>query len=255
MTYFRNVVFVAALAGLVAGIVLAALQAYVTVPLILQAETFEGAAPPSQHAGMETSDAAAESGAPAAPESAPAAEQVEEAWSPADGVERFLYTLGANLVGAVGFGLLLVVASEFAGGIANWRQGMFWGLAGFAAFTLAPSLGLPPNMPSMPAADLLPRQAWWVATAAATSAGLALLVFRRTAGLAALGLLLIVAPHVVGAPQPASYETAVPRELHHQFIVSVTVISLIFWVVLGMVAGVVRARFADPSESAVHGFA
>lgn len=250
MTYFRNVVFVAAVAGLVAGIVLAALQAYVTVPLILQAETFEGAAPPSQHAGsMEMGDASTDA------QPAPVQAEEEEAWAPTDGMERFLYTLGANLVGAVGFGLLLVVASEFAGGIANWRQGMFWGLAGFAVFTLAPSLGLPPNMPSMPAADLLPRQAWWMATAAATGAGLALLVFRRTVPLAVLGVLLIIAPHVIGAPQPASYETAVPPDLHRQFIVAVTVISLIFWAVLGTVAGIVRSRFASPAESLARGFA
>ncbi|MBO6636415.1 MAG: CbtA family protein, partial [Parvibaculum sp.] len=51
MTLFRNVVFVAALAGLVAGLVLAALQAYATVPLILQAETYEGAAHGHSHDG------------------------------------------------------------------------------------------------------------------------------------------------------------------------------------------------------------
>ena len=41
MTLFRNVVFIAALAGLVAGIALAAMQAFATDPLILQAEVFE----------------------------------------------------------------------------------------------------------------------------------------------------------------------------------------------------------------------
>ena len=76
----------------------------------------------------------------------------------------------ANLVTAIGFGLLLVAASEFAGGIAGWRQGLLWGLAGFAAFTLAPGLGLPPELPAMPAAELVPRQAWWIATVAADRA-------------------------------------------------------------------------------------
>ena len=52
MTLFRNVVFVAAIAGLLAGIVMTAMQAYATVPLILQAETFENAeaAPVHDHA-------------------------------------------------------------------------------------------------------------------------------------------------------------------------------------------------------------
>ena len=37
MTYFRNVVFIAAICGLLAGVVMTALQAYATVPLILEA--------------------------------------------------------------------------------------------------------------------------------------------------------------------------------------------------------------------------
>ena len=32
---------------------------------------------------------------------------------------------------AVGFALLLAAASEFAGGIAGWRAGLYWGFAGF----------------------------------------------------------------------------------------------------------------------------
>ncbi|TIX68841.1 MAG: cobalt transporter, partial [Mesorhizobium sp.] len=43
MNLFRNVVFIAAIAGLVAGVVLACLQAYATVPLILKAEVYEQA--------------------------------------------------------------------------------------------------------------------------------------------------------------------------------------------------------------------
>ena len=56
MTIFRNVVFVAALAGLLAGIVMTAMQTYATVPLILKAETFENAG--GGH-DMTTADAAA----------------------------------------------------------------------------------------------------------------------------------------------------------------------------------------------------
>ncbi|RWE09314.1 MAG: cobalt transporter, partial [Mesorhizobium sp.] len=43
MNLFRNVVFIAAIAGLVAGIALACMQAYATVPLILKAEVYEKA--------------------------------------------------------------------------------------------------------------------------------------------------------------------------------------------------------------------
>ena len=147
----------------------------------------------------------------------------------------------ANIVSGIGFALILVAVSEFAGGIGSWRQGLFWGLAGFAVFTLAPGLGLPPELPAMPAADLFPRQVWWTATALATAAGLALIAFRRSPLFAVIGVALIVAPHIVGAPQPASFETAIPEGLHHQFVVAVTMTNLVFWVVLG------AAGRADPA--------
>ena len=67
-----------------------------------------------------------------------------------------------------------------------------WGLAGFAAFTLAPNLGLPPELPAMPAADLLARQAWWIGTVVATAAGLALIVFGRSPWFAVLGIALLL---------------------------------------------------------------
>ena len=45
-----------------------------------------------------------------------------------------------------------------------------WGLAGFAVFTIAPGLGLPPELPGVPAAPLLSRQIWWVTAVLATAA-------------------------------------------------------------------------------------
>jgi predicted cobalt transporter CbtA len=61
--------------------------------------------------------------------------------------------------------------------------------------------------------------------------------------LAVVGLALIVVPHVIGAPQPESHESPVPENLHHQFVVAATVTSLIFWVVLGGLVGLIRGRF------------
>lgn len=252
MTLLRNVVFVAALAGLVAGLVMAAMQAYATVPLILQAETYETSGGDHHHgAAGHSHDGEAAAGG----HSHDAAAGDEESWGPADGFERFFYTSMANIVTAIGFGLVLVVVSEFAGGIAGWRQGLMWGLAGFATFTLAPGLGLPPELPAMPAADLGARQAWWLATVIATGVGIALLVLRRSLPLAALGVVLIAAPHVIGAPQPVSHESPVPAGLHHDFVVAVTVTNLVFWVVLGVVAGALRHRFADEADAAQKSFA
>lgn len=237
MSIFRNVVFAAALAGLAAGLLLAAVQSFTTDPLILKAEVYENAAP-AEPAGHDHGTAAAPH------------EHDDEGWAPADGLERFSFNVLANAVSGIGFALILVAASELAGGIRGWRQGVFWGFAGFAVFTLAPGLGLPPELPAMPAADLLQRQAWWVATVAATAAGLALIAFRRSAVFALVGVALIVAPHAVGAPQPESFETPIPDGLHHQFVVAVTVSNLVFWLALGAVVGALRARFLSEAEPA-----
>lgn len=240
MTVFRNAVFLAAVVGLLAGIVMTGLQLAFTVPLIFEAETFENAMPAEE---------------PAATDEAAAAEHEhgEDAWAPADGAERTFYTTAANIVTGIGFALVLVCVSSFAGGITGWRSGLLWGFAGFAVFTLAPGLGLPPELPAMPAAELLPRQAWWIGTVLATAAGLALIVFRRNLWLALLGIALIVAPHAIGAPQPPSHESPVPEDLHHSFVVAVTITSLVFWLVLGIAIGLLRPYFAkgqaEPQQS------
>jgi len=250
MTIFRNVVFLAAIAGLVAGLLLSAMQAFQTTPLIMQAEAFENvpaaSAAPDNHAtsGHATSDHASSEQA-AADHAADGHTHDQTAWVPADGFERSFYTVVANVAVAIGFALLLVVASEFAGGLTGWRQGLVWGLAGFAVFSLAPGLGLPPELPGMPAADFSARQTWWIGTVAATAVGLALLVFGRSAVLAVIGVALIVAPHIIGAPHPASFETAVPVELHRSFVVAVTISTLVFWLALGAIAGALRPRFLE----------
>ncbi len=243
MTFLRNVVLIAAVAGLFASLVMTAMQAYSTVPLILKAETFENAGGEAVH----DHGTAADSAAPAASEAQSAAaaehEHGDEAWAPADGFERFAFNFLANLLSGIGFALILVAVSEFAGGISSWRSGMLWGFAGFAVFTLAPGLGLPPELPAMPAADLVARQTWWIATVVATAAGLALVAFRGTVALSIVGVALIVAPHIIGAPQPESHASPIPENLHHQFVVATTVTNLVFWVLLGGLVGIVRSRF------------
>jgi cobalt transporter subunit CbtA len=228
MDYFRNIVVVAALAGAIAGLGMTIAQQLTTVPLILKAETYEGAAPAHDHGG------AAQAGAH---------EHGDDGWAPADGVERTAFTAAANVVTGIGFALLLVAVSELFGGITDWRQGLFWGLAGFATFTLAPGLGLPPELPAMPAAELGPRQLWWVATALSTAIALGLLVYQRSLVAVIAAIVLLVMPHLIGAPQPMSYESPVPEGLHHSFVVAVVLTTLLFWMLLGGLAGLFRGRF------------
>jgi len=210
---FQRIAFSAGIAGLLAALLLSVLQSLWMTPLILQAETYE----------VQTE-------APAMPEHH---DQGAEAWSPEDGWPRTLSTFGGNLVVAVGFGLILA-------GLFNLRapnrvsQGLLWGLAGYATFCLAPSLGLPPELPGTAAADLTLRQAWWLGTAGATATGLALLAFARHPGfkIAALGLLVL--PHLLGAPQPVEHSSLAPHELQWQFQIAVLASNLPFWLLLGL---------------------
>ena len=236
MDYFRNIVVLAAVVGLITGLGMTLAQEFTTVPLILKAEVFEQAeeakAPP----------------APAHEEAAGAAEHEHgEGWAPQDGFERTAFTLAANILTAIGFALLLIAVSELAGGIVDWRQGVFWGLAAFTVFTLAPGLGLPPELPAMPAAELGPRQIWWVATALSTAGGIALLVYGQSVLAVVAAVALIVAPHIVGAPQPVSHDSPIPENLHHSFVVAVVLTTMVFWVLLGGLTGYFRRRFVAPA--------
>jgi cobalt transporter subunit CbtA len=237
MDYFRNIVLLAAIVGLIAGIGMTVAQELTTVPLILKAETFEQAeeakAPPAH---------AHESEAAASHE-----HEHGEGWSPQDGFERTAFTLAANVLTGIGFALLLIAVSELAGGIVDWRQGVFWGFAAFAVFTLAPGLGLPPQLPAMPAAELGPRQIWWVATALSTAGGIALLVYGRSVPAVVAAVALLVAPHIVGAPQPESHDSPIPENLHHSFVVAVVLTTMVFWVLLGGLTGYFRRRFVAPA--------
>jgi len=234
MDYFRNIIVVAAIAGVIAGIAMTVAQQLVTVPMVFEAEVLE-----QQSEAQE---------APAHEHEAEGAGQVHshdhgEGWAPADGAERTFFTLLANVITGIGFALLLVAASELFGGLSGWRQGVFWGLAGFVVFTLAPGLGLPPELPAMPAAELGPRQVWWVGTVISTALALALLFYVRSLPAVVLAVALLIAPHVIGAPQPASHESPIPENLHNNFVVAVVMTTLVFWVMLGGLAGYARERF------------
>lgn len=231
MDFFRTMVLVAAAAGLIAGLGMTAAQQLTTVPLILKAEMFEQAEAANAEPQHEHADATA-------------AHEHGEGWAPSGGLERTAFTLAANIITGIGFALLLIAVSELAGGIIGWRQGVMWGLAAFAVFTLAPGLGLPPELPAMPAAELGPRQLWWLGTVAASASGLALIVYGRSVLAIVGGLALLVAPHIIGAPQPVSYDSPIPEGLHHSFVIAVVMTTLVFWVLLGGLAGYFRERFA-----------
>lgn len=217
---FKNILYAAAFAGLLAGLLLTGIQQLQVVPLILEAEVYEDAAAGTAHTY------AAEAGHH---------EHAHE-WQPENGWERTIYTAVANITLAIGFGLLLGAAFSLRGRI-NWRSGLLWGVAGYTVFFVAPSLGLPPEVPGTIAAPLEERQLWWLATVVMTAAGLALLAFARNWKLKALGVLLLMAPHLIGAPQPQNPGSLAPRELAHAFLHATAIANAIFWLALGGLMG------------------
>lgn len=257
MNAFRRLVFTAVLAGLFTGGLMTLAHHFGTSSIIARAEVFERTADQTEHTPVvaHTHDHAVASTSSAmdhhstAPRAVPETDHGPPApgWEPRDGLERTFYTALADMVTAIAFSLLLVAAFELRGGDVDWRTGLFWGLAGFATFTVAPGLGLPPEVPGTAAAPLHARQIWWAVTAAATAGGLGLLFLQCRPMWVLAGVVLLVAPHLYGAPQPAEYTHAAPEALAHEFVVIATVTSLLFWIVLGTLSGFVFRLVRKPS--------
>lgn len=235
---FRSIVFSSVIAGVIVGVLITAIQMVGTTPLILQAETFESAGGGHSH-GETSSDAAAP-----AEDAGHSHDHGEDAWAPAGGLERNVYTGAANVLTAIGYALVLTGLLSLRGSNGGWREGLLWGIAGFVAVMVAPMIGLPPELPGSPAADLVERQAWWIGTAAATAAGIALLAFRREPWAAVAAVVLIALPHVIGAPLPPDGVNALaPLSMERRFVTVATVTAFLFWAMLGALTGMLFSRF------------
>lgn len=224
-------------AGFLAAVVVTGLELTLTSPLIAVAERYEQREPTHQadtglpivlaHAGHDH----------AAPDAAPA-------WQPGEGLPRMAFTALATLVGAVGYALLLGAVMIACGREPTLQIGFAFAVAGFASAALAPGLGLPPELPGSEAAPLAARQAWWVMTAASTGMGLYLIVVRRALIAILGGLVLIVVPHIVGAPQAPEAASALPAALAAQFAARSLAISFVFWALIGLGLGWAWQAFA-----------
>jgi cobalt transporter subunit CbtA len=232
---FRTILLSAAGAGVAACLAVSVLQAVTTTPLILHAETFESDAPAGGHDHAAAPAAAGEEAV--APHDHDAA-----GWAPADGVERTLYTALANLVVGVGVALVLLAGMSLRGGRIDARTGLLWGVAGFFAVSLLPALGLPPELPGTPAADLVSRQLWWLLAAAASAGGIAILLFGPNHLWRAGGLALILIPHLVGAPTPPGLEAGYPAVLSGEFVMASLTVSALLWGTAGFAAGWLHRR-------------
>ena len=227
--------FSAALAGLVVGTAVTAAQMVGTAPLIQQSEVYERKAE------------AAPVPAPTGHQHAAGHDHGAAAWEPADGLQRNAFTFGANILTAIGFGMLLTGIFALRGRPVDWREGLLWGLGGFVVFTVAPGLGLPPELPGTASAALTDRQVWWAATAVLTAGALALLFYVRAAKpvWVLLAVAMLVAPHLIGAPQPAAYASAAPESLAHRFVALTAVAMLLSWLSAGVLSGYFYKRFVQ----------
>jgi cobalt transporter subunit CbtA len=223
--------WVALAAGLVAGLVAAGAHALGTWPLIDTAETFEVADPAAAHE-----------------------------WSP-EGAARAAWSVLFDILAGVGFGLLangaLLVLRGLREVSLDWRAGAALGAFGFATFALAPAFGLAPALPGMAEGDLVARQIWWLATAAATLSGGVLMFLGRRSQDWLFGVALVAAPHLVGAPGEAMGligllshtgtvgEGGMPVGIAQRFALVSLAAAAVFWAALGVASAWLQRRYLE----------
>jgi cobalt transporter subunit CbtA len=227
----KNMVSSALFAGFVAGLLCALLQYLLVQPDIVLAERYE-AGELTHFAGV-TAEAGHD-------HSTHDHSTHDHGTADADADSLSLQRQGLTVLFAVltycGYGLILIAAINLASQIGikiGLAQGVLWGLAGFLSFQMMPALGLPPELPGMPAAGLADRQIWWALTAIATGIGLWFLCYGSALWQRAVGAGVLAAPHVWGAPKVAAFAGIVPPELAASFAAHSLGVGLITWMVLG----------------------
>ena len=219
----KNLFTSALFAGLAAGLVATMLQFWLVIPLVLEGELYEEGVRVHFAASLD---------APVQSPSGPAMGLVQD-------TSRHLKTSVFSVVSYTAFALILVAGMAFAersGHRITPRQGLIWGFAGFITLQLAPAIGLPPELPGTIAAEVEPRQIWWLSTAIATAIGLGLIAFGTNALFAIVGVFLLALPHLIGAPHLDTYFGIAPPELSANFVTRSLGVSAASWSVLGFVA-------------------
>ena len=226
MRLLTSAIFAGALAGLVGGV----LQLFFVQPVLLLAELYESGQ--LVHFGAE-----------------PVATSI--AFAGFD-MARDLWSLAFSILIYCGYGLMLVVligvASErsLIPSHPGFRHGIIWGIAGFIALQLSPSFGLAPEVPGVASADLESRQIWWFATTLATSLACWIFAFAQSRLVLGVGVVLLLAPHVIGAPEVDHLRGPVPPEVAAHFASRMLGVGLVAWVVLGGTASYFFSRFSPP---------
>ncbi len=261
---FRGIIFNALLVGLMTGVLLSVAQQIGVVPIIFAAEQYEvdeaaeGGLGGHDHGSHDhhsseekivaDSTVITQGVAPdLAADTHSGHSHDAQAWAPEDGLERTFYTYLSNILAAIGFAavMLALMTQVQLQGLAKLSaaRGFLWGLAGFAAFFVAPGIGLPPEIPGIEAAAIESRQSWWLLAVLSVAAGLAIIAFASSL-FKLVGIACLALPYIVGAPHPAGPAFTHPdpaavaalSELHNQFIIASGVSNLIFWLALGAIS-------------------
>ena len=229
-----RVLTVSILAGLLAGLIVAALQHVTTTPLILKAETYEAAlrALPAPMQAAFTGEARIHLA------HGPAAHGDEHEWKPQDGFQRTAFTSLVTIATAIGFAALLLAGMIAANERIDERRALAWAVCGFLAFGLAPAMGLAPELPGAAAAELQHRQLWWLMTAAVTAGALFVFLRVEASWARALAVLALLLPHLIGAPHPVAPESRVPAEIAAHFAALSLAIQAALWLATGFAVGV-----------------
>lgn len=166
------------------------------------------------------------------------AEELEAAHSHGNNITRHALTFAANVISYCGFALIMVATMEW------WHPrpklppiviGLLWGGASYIAIVLSPTLGLPPNLPDMPLADITIRQIWWLATILTAILSLWLATFAKLPSWRyVIAIAIFLAPHIIGAPT-VSEISPIPPQWAASFAIRSTAISFVAWIILGTI--------------------
>jgi cobalt transporter subunit CbtA len=237
-------------AGIAAGLLAALLHFAFVQKYILLGEDYESGAS-VHYAGLATQDHSAHDhetptsaeGLPEATEPTAGHDHAAHDHSPSDTanpVIRNLLTVGFTTLLYTAYALILVAGFALArqfGQTVTARDGLIWGIGAFVAVQLAPAMGLSPELPGTTAAPLADRQLWWAFTAVSSALALAIIAYGRKMLWVGLGVALLAAPHLIGAPELEGYTGVAPPEVAAAFAARSLGAGLAVWAVLGWLAG------------------
>ena len=217
---FKNIFVSAVVCGAIAGVLATVMQMLLVTPLLMEAELFETGQ--SMHFITD--------GSPESPI------KHVDIW---EDPYRHLMTLCFNLVTFTGFGFILVAAMAFfqkRGFTLSKAEGIVAGVSGFIVFQLAPSVGLPPELPGTISVAVGLKQAWWIITILSTTVGILLLFLGKYKVVSGAGIIFIIIPHLIGHPKLETYFGVAPPELAAEFASRALAVSLVTWIILGVIS-------------------